>query len=248
MLMVCVLGVTTAFADSYQEQHAVGWHWYDDPQEAKKEEVKAPVVTQSKDDAIEKVNTIRKNIKRALDTAILDPTPQNIQQYITMQNEMSERASQFANMWEKVLLSHPELNYSITHPTNQVGIQAYQNEESKKKDAAIAQFKKQYGLFFFYKSTCPYCKRFAPILANFVARHGLTLVPITMDGKFLPEFPNTRNNTGQAEKFHVSMTPALFAVNPYNQKAFPVAYGLTSETELRDNIYKIMTQYQGARK
>ena len=144
-------------------------------------------------------------------------------------------------------MTHPELNYSLDHPTNQVGIQIYQEEESKKKDTAIQVFKKQYGLFFFYKSTCPYCKRFAPILASFALRYGLAIIPITLDGIPLPEFPNTRNDTGQASKFHVSMTPALFAVNPYTQKAFPVAYGLTSETELRDNIYKIMTQYQGVR-
>jgi hypothetical protein len=43
----------------------------------------------------------------------------------------------------------------------------------------------------------------------------------------------------------VTVTPSLFAVNPYTQKAVAVAYGLTSETELRDNIYKLVTQYQG---
>jgi conjugal transfer pilus assembly protein TraF len=65
-----------------------------------------------------------------------------------------------------------------------------------------------------------------------------------MDGIPLPEFPDSRTDSGQAKTFKVTVTPALFAVNPYTQKAFPVAYGLTSETELRDNIHRLMTQYK----
>ncbi len=246
LIMALLVSIITmnCHAAGYYTNHAVGWHWYDDPKEEAKKP-NAPINTQKS--ATQQVDTIRKDIKSALDTAILNPTPENVERYIKLQNQLNQRADHLSTVWQQVLLTHPELDYSLAHPTNQVGIQVYQEEESKKKDAAINLFKQQYGLFFFYKSTCPYCKRFAPVLLSFVGRYGIPLIPITLDGISLPEFPHSKNDTGQAQQFHVSMTPALFAVNPYTQKAFPVAYGLTSETELRDNIYKIMTQYQGVR-
>ena len=60
----------------------------------------------------------------------------------------------------------------------------------------------------------------------------------------MPEFPDSKHDSGQAEKFHVTVEPSLYAVDPKSQKAYPVAFGLTSETELQNNIYNIMTHYQ----
>ena len=54
-----------------------------------------------------------------------------------------------------------------------------------------------------------------------------------------------KTDSGQAIQFQVKATPAVFAVNPTTGKAFPIAYGLTSETELRDNIYNIVKRYEG---
>lgn len=243
ILLLTLISSLNSLAESYYTDHSKGWHWYDDPKEQPKQKVEQPKEL----NATQQVSNVRDNVKLALDTAILNPTPDNVQHYLQLQNQLNQRADQLSTVWQQVLLTHPELNYSLSHPTNQIGIQVHQAEESKEKDAALNAFKQQYGLFFFYKSTCPYCKRFAPILTSFAERNGIAIIPITIDGISLPEFPNSKADTGQAQQFHVTMTPALFAVNPYTNKAFPVAYGLTSETELRDNIYKIMTQYQGVR-
>ena len=188
-----------------------------------------------------------KKITTALNKVIAEPTIENLEKYIALQEQMGDRAEKVANLWEQVLLKNPQLNYSLSHPTNNVALQVYHEQESVEKDKAIKLFAKKTGLFFFYRSTCSYCKHFAPILKNFAERNGLTVIPITLDGISLDEFPNSKVDSGQSAQFHVTMTPSLFAVNPYTQKAFPVAYGLISETELRDNIYKIMKQYDGER-
>lgn len=238
MILLCMANQTT-FAENYYVDHAVGWHWYDDPKE--KTKVKTHAENLASNDPNMIVNAARKKITTALNTVIAQPTIENVENYIALQEQLSNRAERVGELWQQVLLKNPALNYSLTHPTNNVALQVYHEEESKKKEAAIRLFAKETGLFFFYKSACSYCQRFAPILKNFAERNGLTIVPITLDGISLQEFPNSRKDSGQAAKFHVKMTPSLFAVNPYTQKAFPVAYGLTSETELRDNIYKIMS-------
>lgn len=228
----------TCFAGDYYSQHAIGWHWYDDPKEHEK--IKTPVTHPDKNDPDVVVETARKKITTALNRVIAEPTESNLEQYIILQEKLNDRAEKISDLWEQVLLKNPALNYSLSHPTNNVALQVYHEKESEEKEKAVRLFAKKTGLFFFYRSTCSYCRRFAPILKSFAEHNGITVIPITMDGIALPEFPASRTDSGQAEKFHVTMTPSLFAVNPYTQKAFPVAYGLSSETELRDNIYKIM--------
>ncbi len=232
-----------AHAGNYYAEHAVGWHWYDDPKEQKSVKKPAPQLNPKDPNVV--VANARQKITTALNQVIADPTIENLERYIKLQEELGNRAEKVADLWEQVLLKNPALNYSLTHPTNNVALQVYHEEESKKKEEALKIFAKQTGLFFFYRSTCAYCQRFAPILKHFAERNGISVIPITLDGRVLPEFPESKEDSGQAAQFHVTTTPSLFAVNPYTQKAYPVAQGLTSETELRDNIYHIMTRVEG---
>lgn len=241
LMILCCLTSYCANAGDYYVVHSVGWHWYDDPKEVKQENKKPIIATATDPDAV--VSQAKQKINTALNTVIANPTVENIEKYLVLQEAMGARAEYISNLWKQALLKRPDLDYSLQFPTNNVALQVYHEKESGEKDASIVAFSKQTGLFFFYKSTCPYCQRFAPILKNFAARYGLTIIPVTMDGIPLPEFPDSRSDNGQSRKFNVTVTPSLFAVNPYTQKAYPVAYGLTSETELRDNIYKIMTRY-----
>ena len=240
MLMGCCLLSGVVQAGNYYAEHEVGWFWYDDPKEVTVEHPMTPTPQSTDPNVI--VNTAKQRINTALNQAIVSPTVENITKYIELQEAMGARAETISTVWQQALLKRPDLNYSLKHPTNNVALQVYHEEESRKKETAVAAFAKKTGLFFFYKSTCPYCQRFAPILKSFAARYGLTVIPVTMDGIPLPEFPDSRTDNGQSKQFQVTVTPSLFAVNPYTQKAVPVAYGLTSETELRDNIYKIMSQ------
>lgn len=225
-------------ADNYYDKHAEGWHWYVDPPQENPAEEKAV-------DPRIQMKAVREALQHALDQAILHPTPEHVKQYITLQNQMSDRASEFAQTWKNVLLYNPELDFTLTHPTNQVASQVYRDEQNKAQDEAIRTLAKTSGLFFFYRSNCPYCQRFAPVVKAFSQRYGIAVIPITLDGVALPEFPNSRIDQGQAARFHAKVVPALFTVNPYTQQAVPVSYGLTSEAELRNRILQIAQSFPG---
>jgi conjugal transfer pilus assembly protein TraF len=242
LALLCFICCAVAHANNYYANHETGWYWFNDP--APKQVSPSKEKTEKDTNPAEKVEAVKKTIKEALDQAIIEPTPQNVEKYITLQNEMSQRANQFANTWQEVLLKHPELNYSISHPTNNVALQVYHENESEQKNDVLQKFAQHSGLFFFYKSTCPYCQRFAPIVKHFAEVNHVTIIAITMDGISLPEFPNSKHDNGQSQKFHVTVEPSLYAVDPTTQKAYPVAFGLTSESELQNNIYNIMTHYQ----
>jgi conjugal transfer pilus assembly protein TraF len=242
LMMFCVFFSASSTAGEYYDKHETGWFWFDDPAK----NIEKPLIQKplSAVDPIKGLEAVKLKIKAALDNAILNPTTENIKNYIILQNAMSQRANLFSNTWKEVLMIHPELDYSIAHPTNNVALQVYHEKVSLQKNAILEKFAEHSGLFFFYRSNCPYCQRFAPILAHFALAHHIVVIPITMDGKSLPEFPNSAHDSGQAKKFNVTVEPSLYAVDPVTQKAYPVAYGLSSETELEDNIYNVMTHYQ----
>lgn len=241
-MMVLLTLSPVIYADYFYSEHEKGWYWFDDPKEIKVS--KNTLQEEKPKNPEDKILFVQKQLKKTLDQAILEPTPEHIEAYILLQNQVNEQANLFANAWQRVLLNRPELNYALIHPTNNVALKVYHEGESKKKIEVIHDFAKQSGLFFFYRSSCPYCQRFSPILKHFIETYHIALVPITTDGKVLPEFPYSRQDDGQAKQFHVSLEPALYAVDPQTQKVFPVAIGLVSESELLDDLYNGILQYR----
>ncbi|MBX3709464.1 MAG: type-F conjugative transfer system pilin assembly protein TraF [Gammaproteobacteria bacterium] len=223
--------------NDYYNEHAKGWHWYDDPKNNNEDdEVEAS-------DPVVQMDAVRSTIKRALDQAVLYPTKENIKNYKIVQDQLSRQAEKFSNKWKEVLLENPELDYSLIHPTNNAGRMIESDQNHAKEDTAIKQLASTSGLFFFYHSTCPYCRSFAPIVKQFAESYGIKVIPITTDGISLPEFPNSYINQGQAQRFGVRVEPALFAVNPYTERAFPITYGLISLSDLKRKVYEIATGF-----
>lgn len=107
------------------------------------------------------------------------------------------------------------------------------------KEDAIAPLAKQQGFFFFYSASCPHCQHFAPRLKRFSERYGFKVLAISVDGGFLPSFPDAVMNDGQAKVFDVTILPALFLVNPDTQKAALVNEGTIDEAELTRRLLKI---------
>jgi conjugal transfer pilus assembly protein TraF len=229
---------SSAKADNFWEERAVGWHWYQDPEENQPISPDSTVTN----DPIATMEALHHQVQQTLDQAILNPTEDNIRQYIALQNQLGERAQHFAEVWKSVLLNYPELDFSLRHPTNNLAKQIDLDSTHQQENAAIQQFAQHNGLFFFYRSSCPYCQRFAPILKDFSSRYGLSVIPITTDGISLPEFPHSHSDQGQAARLKVTVEPALFTADPQTHRIIPVSYGLLSEDELRQRLLTIAQQ------
>jgi conjugal transfer pilus assembly protein TraF len=224
----------------FYENHAEGWHWYKNYIE----EEDAPKIQESKDPVVQ-MKAVRATIERALDTAILYPTDANVRNYITLQNRLSNQASIFSGVWQKVLLENPNLDYSLVHPTNTLARRVDLDNQYKLEEEAIAKLAKEGGLFFFYSSSCVYCRKFAPMLKSFSTKYKISIIPITLDGGFLPEFPDSKTDKGQAARFNITVEPSLYAVNPYTGKAYPISHGMISEYDLRKRILDISQNFTG---
>ena len=116
-----------AWADNFWEAHATGWHWYEIPAQTHSRQADNDATS----DPIQIMEALHQQVKRALDQAILNPTPDNMQHYIALQNQVSAQASRFAIAWQAALLNKPVLDFSLSHPTNTIGKQVYLNEQKK---------------------------------------------------------------------------------------------------------------------
>lgn len=238
--LMCQVGL--AMPNDFFSQHTQGWHWYQSPQKIKTQK---QLQMAQLSDPIQTMKALHQTLNRALDRAILFPTPENIKHYMRLQQLVTKRADTFTARWQQVLLANPKLDYAIAHPTSSIGREIYLNQYQQKENQAIHAFAQHQGLFFFYRGDCPYCHRFAPILKAFVDTYHIKVIPISIGGGFLPQFPQSRFDKGQAKRLHVKVYPSLYAVNPTTHKIIPVGFGLMSADALRQRILNIVTDFKG---
>ena len=113
-----------------------------------------------------------------------------------------------------------------------------------------------YEFIFFYRSSCPYCRKFEPILKQYSIDAAIPVKAFTFDGVVLPSFPNSVvvDKTVISEYFSFFSSfnegttiavPALFIMNTANLHVFPVSSGELSYMDLvvrmNDLIPKILS-------
>lgn len=228
----------------------LGWHFYCDPdkEEADSSEKKeAAKKDKAPEDYIAERDAIRKEIEWKLSRAILYPTNENILDYIKTQREkVMEPTTSFTQKWQKTIWTNPDQDYTLKHPVSTVAKEVATDDSNKIKAASIDKINEHYGVFFFYSSTCPYCQRFSPILKEFSEKHHMQVMPVSMDGVFLPEWPDSVVNQGQSEKMGIKgkPIPATILFNKKTKEVVPIGFGLLAMDELEQRIYT-MTNGEG---
>lgn len=229
------------FAESFFEAHNDGWFWYQDFAFDLK---RPPNPTKNPPDDLsnptEVMRKLREKVEDSLNLAILSPTPENLKNYAAHYFAVIQKGQRFTDAYKVMSLNYPQYDYSLKFPTNHLAQPIHIAEELKIRENKIHQFSKSHGFFFFLASRCPYCHAFSPIVKQFTEKYNISVVPITLDGGVLPEFPQAVPDNGSAKALKVYSLPSLYAVNPGTQQIIPIANGALSLSELEENILKIM--------
>jgi conjugal transfer pilus assembly protein TraF len=98
---------------------------------------------------------------------------------------------------------------------------------------------------FFFRSDCPYCHQLAPALKMLSRQYGIEILPVSLDGGGLPEFPNPRANTGQAKALGVQRVPAVFIASRKTGDMAPIGYGVMSVSEIMSRIFVLTSTKPG---
>lgn len=234
-----------------------GWFFYKDP--PKEEEIEEtlevqkknvfspeettepnlPAIPVAKDDEAEfgTVAWIKANLEKAKETAIDNPTEENIERWALIQRLMMDKAENFTIAAQRVVQGNPLIDETIRRPANSFGVNAIDTLALKNKNARLAELAQKAGIWYFYSSTCPYCSKQSQVLRAFAEQYDFTILPISVDGGPDPAniFHNFRINENQAQELQVRQTPSLFLASPENQPV-AIARGLISFDEMRNNV------------
>lgn len=185
-----------------------GWFWYLELRRTPKQEALAPDVLPSS------LEEMRKEAEKLLARAIETPTEVNVAAYMSYQQRLTTRAEQFARIWQRVLWTHPELDPTVGEPVAAAGTAAMQAQQAAEQDRILQELAHTSGLLYFYSGDCPLCAAETPLLSAFAQTHGFSVIPISLDGRIDPIFPQTKIDHGAAEKLGVKSAPALFLARP----------------------------------
>jgi conjugal transfer pilus assembly protein TraF len=224
--------------------HRRGWHFYEDPElelppkappptkpvaKAKQPDTRAPELVE--------FEALQKRLEEYRNIAIIRPTESNVRRYMELEARVVRQASYFADVAQRVAWATPNLDMTLEgRPVNAQAIQVYDRELSADRQKTVATLGKSHVIFFFFRSDCPYCHAFAPTLEAFQARHGIQVVPISVDGRGLPNFPTFRRDNGISRTLQVTQVPAVFLAEPYTGKISPLGTGVLSESQLLERI------------
>ncbi|HBD9275113.1 TPA: type-F conjugative transfer system pilin assembly protein TraF [Legionella pneumophila] len=232
----------------YLNEHEEGWYWHKDPKEEVKnkpqtESVAASPVSKPADpDKTWKL--IGNRVQQARAQAILNPTPENIARARRLQRLIVAQANLFSEKWMLDLLINPDQDESLINPSSSAARDVYNQKNSMQKEKAITQISQTSGLLYFYEGGEPFSERMAQVVSDFANSYHMTVIPIAMTNRISPMLPNSRVDSGQATQMGVKHIPAVFALNPVSKKTMPVAYGLVSQSELKENILMASNAFQ----
>jgi conjugal transfer pilus assembly protein TraF len=248
-LLTLLTSFDSSFAYSYRQEcndRNLGWNYYCDREiRINNKEVKKPKEINRSNDSKEltiaqKAKKIKEDIQKKeqelLDVAVYFPSEENTKNYIKfLQESISDPASTFASYVERTVNKNPDINYSLKRPVNNIGTNVFNNNLNQIKEQKMQNLNQKYGLFFIYRSDCPYCHAYAPVIKRFANNYNITIKAISMDGGILPEFPNSKINNG---RFNTPQVPATILWDNQNKQATIIGYGAYAESELKDRIFK----------
>lgn len=169
--------------------------------------------------------------------AIDDPTPENVSAYLYLQRVALDKAETFEQVAKRTVSLDPLLDENVRRPIASFASRQVDAQASLAARQTLGELAKDTGLFFFFRSDCPYCEMQAPIIDSLSQRHGFRILPVSLDNRPLPSglFPDFRNDQGQAEQLGVIATPAMFLVRAPNHFA-GLGQGALDQAELERRI------------
>ena len=231
--------VSPGYAGFFDE-HTSGYWWYQN--EKPKPQPKDDKNKMSQPIVEAKIKAIKKELKYRKERALLYPTDDNVKSFIVLQNKIYDQATTFSDTWLYVVATNPDLDPTTTFPMSQTGTDIFKAQKIEHEKKLLTTLAKTHGLMFFYKKDCAYCHKMAAIVKNFAKTYSWTLIPISMDGDFLLEFPNSKVDTGQAKSLKIDRFPALIAVDTQAQQALAPIYGFLTQDLL---IKRLMVLIKG---
>lgn len=248
-------------AEPFFKRAREGWFWYDDPiapvsvpakavppPVVQKETAPPPMTAQEID--LANFKGFQLKVERALQAATQNPTEANVAHFLEMWAESKRKAAVLADTAQAVAARMPWIDDTFTgsRPTTPAAMQVYDSIRMQDDNQLMQEMAQTYGLYFFFRSNCAYCHLQAPMLKQFEAKYGFTIMPVSLDGSTLPQFPGAARDNGMAAKLAETLgipmqhfvTPAVILAQPSSGLVVPVGFGVMNVDQMVERIASVV--------
>jgi len=197
--------------------------------------------------ASERISDIRAQLGELRATAILNPTTDNVSAYIRFQRIQLDRASRFADVWQRALWQQPDLDYTLIRPVSNLAKKVWSDARGAEQEDLLAHLGERYGIFYIYSGSCGACRAFSPLMRAFADRYDLPVKAVSTDGAPNDYFPNASIDGGQVTALGLSgqPVPAVILFDSLSRDVIPVGFGLMTEEDLKERIYLLILKGAG---
>ena len=111
------------------------WFYCDKPKARPRSAVPAPA--QPRQSAAEQMKAIAAELDELKARAVLEPTTANVTAYIVFQRQQLDRASMFADVWQRAIWQNPNLDYTLQRPVSTVAKRAWIDNRAADRAAVL---------------------------------------------------------------------------------------------------------------
>lgn len=219
-----------------------GFHWYPPPPRAKPRTDKRSEQTTHTPQSpprledIRDIEALRAEVKRRLEVAVMDPTQDNVRDYLEANTFLMRKSALFADQWRRVVWANPEFDYNTVNPAANFAQVELKTARRYEEERTLRELARDYGLIVFVRSDCPFCRLQAPVLRGLSARVGLEVLPVSLDGVPTAEYPDARPDGGMSRVLTggagVRAVPSLYLVSRRDRSTVFLGAGVMSADEI----------------
>ncbi|WP_375289626.1 conjugal transfer protein TraF [Qipengyuania sp.] len=223
----------------YCDERKLGSWFYCNSEKVKREAKEREQQPAQTVPAVERMAAITKQLDELKALAILEPTSENIVNYIRFQREQLDRASTFADTWSRSIWQNPELDYTLERPVGTLAKQTWLTDRRDQREGSMQALTQRYGVFYFYSSSCSACGTFSPVMRALSDNYGLEVLAVSMDGGPNELFPNYVIDSGQYQRMGLQggTVPAIVLFDTQTKQPIPIGYGVMAADEVMQRIF-----------
>lgn len=229
-------------SSTFAGENPVGPLWYTEKEEEPIEEQQGVPFNQLS--FTDRAKVLNFYTMEALHKAQFTHRLEDMKNFLALQDYWLRESSIFRKLFEQTMLNYPQYDYSVTHPTSDLGIKITDEARAKKQKLQIEKIAKTHGILFFYRANNPFDQRQIPIIRDFCERYALSIMPIIVDGNPNYEFDNIRLDHGEAQALGLHFFPAMLLVNPHTKDVKPLAYGFTTQDVLEERVFAAISNLE----
>lgn len=221
-----------------------GFMWYNLPQKTTSKKASDTVPFKDLPPMMQR-DVLVYQTRQALAKFDVNPTKENALEFIKWQQFWMHKTTLGKRAFQEAMLSHPEYNYSVTHPTSNLGTKLSDDLKAKHAAKIIQNLSKTHGLLYFYRGSNPYDAKEAVIMKSFSERFHINVLPVSVDGVISNVFPESKLDHGQAQKLNIKYFPAIMLFNSKSRQVKPVSYGFVTQDVIANQLLMVATNFKG---